>query len=75
MVETVSYVIYIVSGVVYAQNGVTKVIDFSGTDAATVIKAAIGALPANGGHIYNKFSYCNSWPNRNKRYSYFRNYF
>src|SRR5207247_2837823 len=47
--STASYVIYY-QNKFYAQNGSTGRIDYSGTDAATIIQAAINALP-NGGLI------------------------
>lgn len=39
-----AYIIYQSSGIYYAQNTTTLAIDFSGTNAATVINNAIGAL-------------------------------
>jgi len=42
--ETASYVIFKEAGVYYAKNGSTGAIDYSGTDAATVIQSAIDAL-------------------------------
>jgi len=44
-----SYIIYQENGVIYAKNGKTGAIEFSGTDAATVIQQAINALSAVGG--------------------------
>jgi len=40
----VSYIIFQESGTIYAQNGLTGDIDYSGTDAVTVIQSAIDAL-------------------------------
>jgi len=48
--STASYIIYYQDNF-YAQNGTTGIIDYSGTDAATVIQAAIDAL-LNGGLIF-----------------------
>ncbi len=45
--STASYVIYYQDNF-YAQNGTTGIVDFSGTDAATVIQAAIDALSEGG---------------------------
>jgi len=42
------------AGRVYAKNGRTGQIEFSGTDAATVIQQAIDALPSGGGKIFIK---------------------
>jgi len=50
---TASYIIYVENGVYYAKNGLTGQIEFSGTNAGTVIQQAINAL-ANGGSIYIK---------------------
>jgi parallel beta-helix repeat protein len=53
-VETASYIIFKdEEGIVYAKNGLTGEIDFSRTDASTVIQAAINAL-TNGGKIFVK---------------------
>jgi len=49
-----SYVIFQEDGEVKAKNGTTGVIEFSGTDAATVIKSAIDALGTEGGKIFLK---------------------
>lgn len=48
-----SYIIFNEDGVVYARNGKTNQIDFSGTDASTVIQSAINSL-TNGGKIFIK---------------------
>jgi len=45
--STASYIVYYQDNF-YAQNGTTGVIDYSGTDAATVIQAAIDALTEGG---------------------------
>jgi hypothetical protein len=45
--ETASYVIWTDGTNVYARNGVTGAIDFKGTDASTVIQAALNALTPN----------------------------
>lgn len=52
--ETASYVIYTDGTYIYARNGLTGAIDFKGTDAATVIRLAINALPAQGGKVLIK---------------------
>ena len=51
--ETASYVIYKQGNVIYAKNGETGAVEFSGTDAATVIQQAIDAL-TSGGKIFIK---------------------
>jgi hypothetical protein len=48
-----SYVIFTDGTTIYARNGTTGAIDYSGTDASTVIQAAINAL-ASGGKIFIK---------------------
>src|SRR5437879_1245059 len=48
--STASYIIYYQDNF-YAQNGTTGSIDYSGTDAATVIQAAIDILSNGGGLI------------------------
>ena len=48
-IATASYIIYYQKGF-YAQNGTTGAVDFSGSDAATVIQSAVNAL-AEGGLI------------------------
>jgi hypothetical protein len=53
LVETASYVIWTDGTYVYAKNGQTGAIDFKGTDASTVIQAAIDAL-TDGGRIFIK---------------------
>jgi len=50
--ETASYIIFKEGDMVYAKNGSTGKIDFSGTDASTVIQSAIDNLPS--GKIYIK---------------------
>jgi len=50
--EQVSYIIYIESGIVKALNGTTGMVDFSGTNAATVIQMSIDSLI--GGIIFIK---------------------
>lgn len=47
-----TYVIFKDDSNIKARNGTTGHIDYSGTDAATVIQAAIDALGSNGGKIY-----------------------
>lgn len=44
LVETASYVVWVDGTTYYAKNGRTGAIDFSGTDASTVIQAAIDAI-------------------------------
>ncbi|MGC9203179.1 MAG: glycosyl hydrolase family 28-related protein, partial [Thermoproteota archaeon] len=51
--EPYSYEIYTDGTTVYAKNGKTGQIEFSGTDAATVIQNAINAL-TDGGTVYLK---------------------
>jgi hypothetical protein len=56
-----SYIILNDNGTIKAINGSTGAIDFSGTDAATVIQAAINALPSHGKIFIKKGYYvCNS---------------
>ncbi len=45
--STASYIVYYQDNF-YAQNGTTGIVDYSGTDAATVIQAAIDALTEGG---------------------------
>ncbi len=53
-VEPPSYIIYIdATGKINARNGATGAIDYSGTDAATVIQSAITAL-TSGGEVFIK---------------------
>jgi len=52
--EEASYIIFKKNGNVFARNGETGDIEFSGTDAATVMQDAINALGANGGVITGK---------------------
>jgi hypothetical protein len=49
-----SYLIWTSGTNVYAKNGLTGQIEFSGTDAATVIQSAINALGTTGGEIFIK---------------------
>jgi len=51
LVGPASYIIYIDGSTIKAQNGLTGQIDYSNTDAATVIQNAINALPSTGGQI------------------------
>jgi hypothetical protein len=50
-----SYVIFIDGTIIKARNGTTGAIDYSGTDATSVIQSAINAL-TNGGKIFIKNS-------------------
>ena len=50
LVDTTTYVIFTDGSTVYAKNGLSGAIEFSGTDAATVIQNVINAL-TNGGKI------------------------
>ena len=50
--ETASYVIYKQGDVIYAKNGETGAVEFSGTDAATIIQNAINAV--ENGRIFVK---------------------
>ncbi len=52
-VDTASYIIFKDGNTIYAKNGMTGKIEFSGTDAATVIQNAINAL-ISGGKIFIK---------------------
>ncbi|RLI00646.1 hypothetical protein DRO31_08325 [Candidatus Bathyarchaeota archaeon] len=47
--ETASYVIYKQGNVIYAKNGESGAVEFSGTDAATVIQQAIDHVADKGG--------------------------
>jgi len=49
-----SYIVYTDGKYVYAKNGQTGQIEFSGTDASTVIQNAINQLGTNGGKIFVK---------------------
>jgi len=49
-----SYIIFKRGNVILAKNGETGEIEFSGTDAATVIQSAIDALGTQGGKIFIK---------------------
>ena len=51
--EESGYIIYQDGGTIYAKNGQTGNIDYSGTDTAAVIQSAIDAL-TNGGSIFIK---------------------
>ena len=53
LIVPASYIIYKVDTEYRAKNGLTGKIDYSGTDASTVIQAAIDAL-TNGGKIFIK---------------------
>lgn len=53
MVESYSYLVWTDGVTVYAVNGLTRVVDFSGTDASTVIQAAWNNM-VNGGRIHIK---------------------
>jgi parallel beta-helix repeat protein len=53
VVSEASYIIYKEGDMIYAKNGRTGAIEFSGTDASAVIQAAINAL-SNGGKILIK---------------------
>lgn len=57
LTETVNYVIWTDGIMVYAKNGRTNQIDFSGADAATIIQSAINALPEAEGCILIKSGY------------------
>jgi len=46
--ETASYIIFKVGNTIYAKNGTTGEIEFSGTDASQVIQSAINALSSGG---------------------------
>jgi hypothetical protein len=54
MVTEDSYIIFTDGYNVYSRNGFTGEIQFSGTDARTVIQNSINALGANGGKIHIK---------------------
>ena len=49
--ETASYIIFKVGDTIYAKNGTTGEIEYSGTNAISVIQSAINSL-TNGGTIY-----------------------
>ncbi|MBW2672003.1 MAG: hypothetical protein JRD89_01140 [Deltaproteobacteria bacterium] len=51
--QPASYIVFKEGSTIYAKNGTTGEIDFSGTDAATVMQAAIDAL-TSGGVIFIK---------------------
>jgi len=51
--EVASYIIFTDGSTVYARNGATGAIGYSGADASTVIQSAINAL-TNGGKIFIK---------------------
>lgn len=56
-VDTASYIIFKDNGKIYAKNGMTGKIEFTGTDFSTIINDtinAVGSLPAIGGEIYIK---------------------
>ncbi|MEM1928977.1 MAG: hypothetical protein QXH81_03320 [Thermofilaceae archaeon] len=48
------YIVYQRGGVVYAKNGLTGEIEFSGADASQVIQKAIDALGEDGGRVHIK---------------------
>jgi len=52
--QPASYIIFTDGSTVYAKNGTTGEIEFSGADAATVIQQAIDALSGSGGKIFIK---------------------
>ncbi len=54
LAATASYIIYQSGGTIYAKNGSTGAIDYSDTDAATVIQNAIDALTNGQGLIFIK---------------------
>lgn len=49
-----SYIVYQRGGVVYAKNGLTGEIEFTGTGFADVLNSTINALPPEGGTIFVK---------------------
>ncbi len=53
-VDTASYIIFKDGNTIYAKNGTTGKIDYSGTDASTVIQSIVDTLTATGGRIYFK---------------------
>jgi hypothetical protein len=53
-IQPYSYIIFTDGTNYYAKNGKTGQIDFSGTDAGTVIQSAINALSGKGGTIFLK---------------------
>jgi len=53
-IQPYSYIIFTDGTNYYAKNGKTGQIDFSGTDASTVIQNAINSLAEGGGKIYIK---------------------
>jgi len=54
-VDAYSYIIFKEGSTYYAKNGATRVIDYSGTDALTVVQTAVDVLAAgNGGIVYLK---------------------
>jgi len=53
-VSEASYVVFTDGFTVYARNGMTGILDFSGNDAAMVIQAGIDTLGSNGGIILIK---------------------
>jgi len=52
--RSASYIIRIDGSTIEAINGSTGKIDYSGTDASTVIQSAINALPSSGGGVHFK---------------------
>lgn len=59
LTEAFNYIIWTDETIVYAKNGRTGQIDFSGINAATVIQSAINALPEAEGCILIKSGYYN----------------
>jgi len=55
--EVASYIIFQEGSIIYAKNGKTGDIDFSGTDATTVIQSAINALTSGGTIVIKKGIY------------------
>src|SRR5207245_1236318 len=57
-VEPASYIIYIDSGgTIYARNGTTGAVDYSGPDAATVLQNALGAASSGGTIFFREGTY------------------
>jgi parallel beta-helix repeat protein len=54
LTELASYIIFIDGTTIKARNGQTGAIEFSGTDASTVIQQAINALGTSGGRVFIK---------------------
>jgi parallel beta-helix repeat protein len=47
-----SYIVFIEDRVIYAENGKTGFVEYSGSDASSVIQAALNSLGSNGGIIW-----------------------